>query len=135
MEAEKSRIARERSMVRSREELDKSKERVTHLPIYSEPDKEKIRHIDIIISNEDNETVFKVGGTVSRKTAHKFMENVGYAFIPQEPISALRFPTRAIPLGKISCENDRNCTVYPNDCAKCGNNKAKSYFKPKEKEG
>ena len=102
-------------------------------PVVIETPEEEIRHIDIIISNEDNETVFKVGGTVSRKTAHKFMESVGYAFIPHEPITPnLAMPGRPIAIGKISCEHNRDCTVYPDECSKCGNNKAKSYFTPKE---
>ena len=90
------------------------------------------RCINISILDEEGEVVFKAIGDVSRRTAHKFMENVGYAFVPQDttPLSFQR--VSATPLGKISCEYTRDCTDYPKKCPECSENRAKSYFKPKE---
>lgn len=93
---------------------------------------EEIRRIEISIFDEEAEVVFEASGTVTRRTAHKFMESVGYAFIPPEPIPRFMPPVPVRAMGKISCEHDRDCTVYPDKCSKCGNNMAKSYFKPKE---
>ena len=118
------------SRVEGNRAFDTDKECITILPT-----PEEIRHIEINILDENEDTVFECSGTVTRKTAHKFMEFVGAAYVPQEPLRALRPPVAVRAIGKISCEHDRDCTVYPNKCPKCGNNKAKSYFKPKEKEG
>lgn len=92
---------------------------------------EEWRRIEISILDLTGTVVFEVNGNVTRRTAHKFMESVGYAFIPVEPLRLPR-PGMPIAMGKISCEQTRDCTDYPKKCPECGNNKAKSYFKPKE---
>lgn len=92
---------------------------------------EENRRIKISIHDKKG-VVFEAIGDVSRRTALKFVEGVGYAFIPQEPMPRFVTPVPARAVGKISCDHDRDCTKYPTDCSKCGNNKAKSYFKAKE---
>ncbi|GAG25873.1 unnamed protein product [marine sediment metagenome] len=92
---------------------------------------EEVRRIEISILDEEGGAIFEACGNVSRKTAHKFLEGVGYAFIPQEPLRLPR-PVYPVAMGKISCEQTRDCTDYPMECSKCEGNKAKSYFKPKE---
>lgn len=94
---------------------------------------EEYRRLEIRVLDLEGEVVFEVSGNVSRETSHKFLEGVGYAFIPQEPMPRIiAVPARAI--GKISCKHDRDCTDYPNECPKCAENRAKSYFKPKKVE-
>ncbi len=98
------------------------------------PEEER-RRIEISLFDEEGGVVFEAGGTVSRRTAHRFMEGVGYAFVPQEPAQGPRLPSGyPIAVGRISCEHDRarTCTDYPTKCPECEGNKAKSYFKPKE---
>lgn len=93
----------------------------------------ELRRIEISLFDEEGGVVFEASGTVSRRTAHKFMEGVGYAFVPQEPPQGLS-PGHFMPvaMGKVSCENTRDCLDYPAKCPECGGNMAKSYFKPKE---
>jgi len=50
-------------------------------------EKEENRRIKISILDE-NGVVFEVQGDVSRRTALKFVEGVGYAFIPETHASA-----------------------------------------------
>ena len=92
---------------------------------------EEWRRIEIRVLDLEKDVVFEVSGNVSRETSHKFLEGVGYAFIPQDPIPR-GFPVIATALGKISCEQSRDCTDYPKKCPECAENRAKSYFKPKE---
>ena len=100
--------------------------------IIVEVPEEERRRIEISLFDEEGGVVFEASGNVSRRTAHRFIEGVGYAFAPQDT-TPLAFPrVSATPLGKISCEYTRDCTDYPKKCPECGNNKAKSYFKPKE---
>ena len=93
---------------------------------------EEVRRIEISILDEEGHVVFEVSGGVTRKTAHKFMEGVGYAFIPYEPPRMPRAVLTPTALGKISCASSLDCTDYPTKCRECAKNKAKSYFKPKE---
>lgn len=100
-------------------------------PPKREAPKVEIRHIEISILDEREDTVFTCSGTVSRKTSHKLMEYVGLAFIPVEPpraLVALPPPMRT----RISCDVKGDCTDYPKKCSECHKNMAKSYFKPKE---
>ena len=43
------------------------------------------RQIGIVVLDEEGDSVFEVKGNVSRRTAHRFMEGIGYAFVPEEP--------------------------------------------------
>ena len=90
------------------------------------------RRIEIRIFRMDGEMAFEARGNVTRRTSHRFLESVGYAFIPEEP-NRYPMPVLSSPVGKISCENSRDCTDYPSKCSECEANKAKSYFKPKNK--
>lgn len=101
-----------------------------------ETPEEEVRRIEISIFDEEAEVVFNVTGNVTRKTAHNFMEGVGHAFVPEEPRRGLRLipPGYPVAVGKTSCEHTRDCTDYPRLCSRCDNNKAKSYFTPKEEE-
>ena len=93
---------------------------------------EENRHIEIVITDDEDEQVFKASGNVNRKTSHRFLEGLGYIFIPEEPPKALKL---GIPLpAKVSCEHIRECSDYYEKCFKCNNNNAKSYFKPREAE-
>ena len=94
--------------------------------------KEEWRRIEISIFDEEAEVVFEVSGNVDRKTAHKFIEGVGFGFIPQE-LPLLPRAVRGVPLPvKVSCDLKQVCSDYYEKCSECAENKAKSYFKPKE---
>ena len=93
---------------------------------------EEWRIIEIRVLDIDKDVVFEVTGNVSRETAQHFIEGVGYAFVPRDT-TPIAFPrVSATAIGKISCEQTRDCTDYPKKCPECAENRAKSYFKPKK---
>ena len=88
---------------------------------------EETRFIEVKIFDERQESVFKVSGWVTREMSHRFIEQIGCGFVPVTPMAH----PRALAPSRTSCKHRSDCVETYEKCTECGNNTAKSYFKPK----